>query len=71
MDSTSAELEREIKAPSKSDRRGVAFRHRQRFSSCPMPELEAVLVVTGNENRNLKPEAHITRTGSLLSFPSP
>lgn len=67
----SAELEKEIKTPGKSDRRGVVFRHKQRFSSCPMPELEAVLVVTGNENHNLKPEAHITRTGSLLSFPSP
>lgn len=59
MDSMSAELEREIKAPSKSDWRGVVFRHRQHFSSCPMPELEAVLVLTGNENHKLKPEAHV------------
>lgn len=58
MDSMSAELEREIKAPSKSDGRGVVFRHRRRCSSCPMPELEAVLV-TGNENHKLKPEAHV------------
>lgn len=58
MDTMSAKLEREIKAPSKSDWRGVVFGQRQRFSSCPMPELKAVLV-TGNENHNLKPEAHV------------
>jgi len=70
VDSTSAEREREIKAPSKSDRRGVVFRQRQRFSSCPMPELEAALVVTGNESHNPKPEAHGMRAGSSLSFTS-
>lgn len=59
MDSASTELEREIKAPSKSAQRGVVFRHRQCFSSCPMPALKAALLVTGNENHNLKPEAHV------------
>lgn len=48
MDSLSTVLEREINS-SKSNWRGAVLRHSQCSSSCPVPELEAVLVVTGNE----------------------
>lgn len=48
MDSLSTVLERDINS-SKSDWRGAVLRLSQCFSSCPMPELKAVLLVTGNE----------------------
>lgn len=48
MDSLATVLEREINF-SKPDWRGAVLRHSQCFSSCPMPELKAVLLVTGNE----------------------
>lgn len=48
MDSLSTVLEREINS-SQCDWRSAVLRHSQCSSSCPVPELEAVLVVTGNE----------------------